>query len=231
MKRTIILFASILAVLPAFSQKGFHAGLVGSGNLTFIINQNSWGRPELEYAPTYGYAGGMAVGYNFDRHFGLQGELLASKQGQNYHEENVALEQTDRTLDLRYTHVPLLLKFSGGGDYGIRFYMLGGPQFSFLRHATETYSSPAEPKTTTDVTDRFENADVQLVFDLGSDFTLWGNWYMSTGLRFNYGIKDINDDNWRIPPKGKFYTPSQSALGGVQIGIHYVMGPPVGVRE
>jgi hypothetical protein len=225
MKRILILALFIMPGLGAFAQQGFHVGLNGSANLTFIINQNNWGRPELEYAPTIGYTGGMALGYNFDRHFGIQAELLSSKQGQNYHEENASLVKTERTIGLTYTHFPLLLKYSGGGDYPIRFYLMAGPQFSFLRHATETFSSDTmEQSIDHDVTDRFEPQDIELVFDLGSDFTLSGNWYMSTGLRFNYGLKDINRPNWQIPGPNKMYSRSQNALGGVYVGVHYVFG-------
>jgi hypothetical protein len=232
MKRILLFSFSMISALSTYAQQGFHAGLNGSGNLTFIINQNNWGRPELEYAPTIGYTGGMELGYNFDRHFGLQAELIASKQGQNYQEENTALVKTNRSIDLRYTHFPILIKYSGGGDMAIRFYMMAGPQFSFLRHARETYSSDTMAQSIDhDVTERFEPSDVELVFDMGSDFTLWGNWYMSTGLRFNYGLKDINDPDWQIAGPGKFYSRSQNALGGVYVGVHYVFGKPVAVKE
>lgn len=233
MKRIVLITAILLSSIGLYGQKGVHLGVDGSANLTFIVNQNNWGRAELEYAPTIGYTGGMALGYNFDRHFGLQAELKASKQGQKYHEENAALVATTREIDLRYTHFPILVKYSGGGDYPIRFYMMAGPQFSFLRYARETFSSDTMAQAIDhDVTERFENSDVQLVFDLGSDFTLWGNWYMSTGLRFNYGLKDINDPDWRIAPPGKFYSASMNALGGVHVGVHYIFREkPNKVRE
>jgi len=48
MKKIFILSAFFLSSLHVFAQKGFHIGLDGSANLTFIINQNNWGRRVLQ---------------------------------------------------------------------------------------------------------------------------------------------------------------------------------------
>jgi hypothetical protein len=222
MKKTILLNIFLLCGLSVFAQKGFHAGLSGGYNLTFIINQNNYGGPEYEYAPTYGYMYGLSAGYNFDKHFGLQAEGEMSKQGQHYSHEDMDHNILTRNVDLTYMHVPLMFKYSGGGNYPTRFYIMAGPQFSYLQSAHISVKSN-EQNTSQSVPDRFVHNSVEAVLDLGSDFTIYKNLYGSAGLRFNYGFNDINAPAWRIPNLTGLYDGSQNALSGVHFGLSYML--------
>lgn len=220
-----LILCSALAI-PAMAQKGLNVGLDGAANLTFIINQNTYGHAEYNYAPTYHLAGGMSLGYNFDHHFGLQAELWTSHTGQNYAQDLSNGTTFKRAVDLYYTNIPLLFKYSGGAEYPTRFYLLFGPQISYLRKATIKIDS-GDTHSMITATDRFNKTDIELVLDLGSDFTIYHNLYASAGIRFNYGLNDINAPDWQIKNLHGIYNASTDAWGGIHIGIHYVFGPPV----
>ncbi|MGZ5244687.1 MAG: porin family protein [Bacteroidia bacterium] len=219
----------------SYAQTGLHIGIDGAFNGTFIINQNIYDLKtgELDYAPTFGYTLGGAAGYNFNNHIGVQAEVKYSLQGQKY-SDNVQGVNVDRSVRLTYTHIPILFKFSGGGHYATRFYVMVGPQFSFLNKAVDKFESANNavyPSYNEDRTNRFNNRDLQLVLDLGSDFVVYKNLYASTGLRFNYGLWDINADGYKIQDPGRTSSISQNALGGIHFGLHYVFGPPVPVKH
>lgn len=226
MKKLFLLICLGGLISPARAQKGLHVGVDGAANLTFIINQNNYGGREYNYAPTYHFAGGISAGYNFDHHFGFQAEAWTSHEGQNYAEDIANGIHYKRAVDLYYTNVPILFKYSGGAEYPTRFYLMFGPQFGFLRKATNTIDS-SDKHTTFSVTDRFNKTDLELVLDLGSDFTIYHNFYASAGIRFNYGLNDINAPAWHSKNFNGQYNPSGNSFGGVHIGIHYVFGPPV----
>jgi opacity protein-like surface antigen len=227
MRRFFLLTIAVCCwITAATAQKGFNLGLDGAANLSFIINQNTYGHPEYNYAPTYHFAGGLSAGYNFDHHFGLQAELWTTHAGQNYAQDLADGATFKRAVDLYYTNIPLLFKYSGGAEYPTRFYLLFGPQLSYMRKATITIDS-ANTHSKITATDRFNKTDIELVLDLGSDFTIYHNLYASAGIRFNYGLDDINAPDWQIKNLHGMYNPSTTAWGGIHIGIHYVFGPPV----
>src|SRR5438093_397204 len=136
MKKIYVFFVFICSLSGAFAQKGFHAGLEGAFNAVFIMRQETYGQTELDYAPTFGWAGGIVTGYNFDNHFGLQLEGMYSKQGQHYNKQVANGPTTVRNVDLYYYHIPLLFKYNGGAQYPTRFYVMAGPQLSVLSSAS-----------------------------------------------------------------------------------------------
>lgn len=224
---------SILVISCGFftvqAQKGFHLGLHGGGGLVYIMNQNNYGGPEFEYSPKLGYMFGAEAGMNFIDHLGVQLEANYTRQGQNYEDKvnNVAIF---RDVTLKYTQFPVMLKYSGG-NYMTRFSAMFGPYWGYLNSATLYYKedqvviNEKELGDKQDITNRFEKWDMGLVLDLGSDFKLVDNFYLSTSLRFNYGLKDINAPAWRIKsPTSAKYEKSTTGLGMVLVGVHYLFG-------
>jgi hypothetical protein len=81
---------------------------------------------------------------DFGRKFGLSLESILSKQGQIYEMINVAEKVAgQRKIDLSYVQLPLLMRFMGGGNSGVRANFNLGPQLSLLTKATETLEAQA----------------------------------------------------------------------------------------
>jgi hypothetical protein len=124
-------------------------------------------------------------------------------------------------VDFYYWHIPLLFKYNGGAQYATRFYVMAGPQLSILNKASIYYNN-GQTSYTIDAMNRFNKQSWEVVFELGSDFTVYKNLYASTGLRFNYGLNDINAPGYQIPDRNGVYNASRNVWGGVNIGLHYV---------
>jgi hypothetical protein len=222
MKKIFIISSIIFtSIFGANAQKGFHAGLEGEFNAIFIMNQETYGETELHYAATTGGAGGVVLGYNFDKHFGLQIEGLYAKQGQNYDLQVVNSPTIYRSVDLVYIHYPFFIKYNGGAQYATRFYIMAGPEYSILNKASISYDN-GSGKSTMDAMNRFEKSSWEAAFELGSDFTIYKGLYASTGIRLNYGLTDINAPDYRMPDRNGIYKASTNVWGGVNIGLHYV---------
>jgi len=223
MKKIYITSLFLISLLPmASAQKGFHIGLEGAYNASFIMNQDAYGEQELDYTATMKWAGGAEIGYNFDRHFGLQAEIITSNQGQHYLKQVAGQPTIYRNVDLNYTNIPFFIKYSSNGNYQARFYLMAGPQLSLLNTAS-IYYKDAQSEYTIDAKPRFNSQDWAVAFEFGVDVTLIKNMYASAGLRFNYGLTDINSPDYRIVNHDGIYQGSRNVIGGINVGLHYVL--------
>ena len=66
---------------------------------------------------------GGFLGYNFSKHFGVQGEIIYSSLAQKYTEIDV-----ERQINLGYINIPLLLSYNTGKNETINFNAVFGPQ-------------------------------------------------------------------------------------------------------
>src|ERR1035437_9491839 len=107
MKKLLALVVTISFLsVSAFAQKGFHVGLGGNFNSVWIVNQNAYGNPEYDYKLDLGGGGGLVLGYNLTNHFGFEGAVMSSKQGQKYvNHDNATLT---RDVNLHYIAIPVL---------------------------------------------------------------------------------------------------------------------------
>lgn len=219
MKSLTIFLLALSISLPAFAQRGLHLGLNGGYNAVFIMNQNNYGGTEYEYDAKFGYAAGVVVNYNFVEFLGLQLEVNTSSKGQSYKDFEGNLPVT-RDVDLKYLDIPLMLKYTSPNG-GTRFFAMGGFQYSILQDAAIEYYVGDDNRSPTDAIERFENSDMAFILGTGTNIMLPLNLYASVGLRFTYGLTDINDPEWRLPNQDDIYEPSRNATGGIRLGLHY----------
>jgi len=130
MKRTItlILLAFFTNIAIVNAQKGKELVLGVSGGITnvWIVNQNFYGEPEIDYAPKMGYAGLFTLGYNITESLSIMTELQYSLQGQKYDGKQTGqitinnfdydFRDVKRDIDLRYLNIPLFFKSSFGNS-------------------------------------------------------------------------------------------------------------------
>ncbi|MCB2221419.1 MAG: PorT family protein [Bacteroidetes bacterium] len=229
----------VLAHSITMAQKGKELIIGAGGALTnvWIMNQNFYGEPEVEYAPKIGYAASFNLGYNIDGHAAIMTEVQYSLQGQKYSDkQNIdgVKYEVDRNISLAYLNFPLFFKYAFGEE-NTRFRFMIGPQLGILLDATQDYLRDGKKLGTeatdldgngfitdaTDIKDRFEKYDYGLAFDVGADFHLSKQWFLSAGFRGNYGFTDINAEPYRIKDIDNEYSPSHNAWGGIYININY----------
>jgi len=253
MKKIILLcsFILLIGIQVSNAQKGKEVifGLGGAFTSTWIVNQNFYGEPELDYAPKTGYAISLNLGYDFTEKIGVATELQYSMQGQKYSGKQkwtgsevtpviYDFNPVDRNIKLAYFNLPIFFKYRFGTG-NTRFRFMAGPQFGFLMDATQEFdrtSTNGVPTSTSvldkngvrfDVTDsnikdRIENMDISIAVDVGADISLSDQFYVNAGLRLNYGFKDLNTDPYQIQKHdGTDYAPSNNLWGGVYFGINY----------
>ncbi len=87
--RKHILFLSVFVLIigsKSMAQKGKEL-IFGVGTAltsTWIMNQNFYGEPEVDYAPKIGYAVSFNFGFNFTENISALTEVQYSLQGQKY---------------------------------------------------------------------------------------------------------------------------------------------------
>jgi len=84
---------------------------------------------------------GFSFGVDFSKKFGLQLEsLLANQQMLFEVADAVKTSVGHRKIDMSYIHLPMMLKFMGGGDRKARMNFNFGPQLSILSGGLENFN-------------------------------------------------------------------------------------------
>jgi len=249
MKRTVFIIGCALIVFftKVNAQKGKEIilGVGGAVTSTWIVNQNFYGEPECDLAPKYGYAASFNLGYNFTENIALMTELQYSHQGQKYKDKQAwagnVFPIVERDIRLYYLNIPVFFKYMFGTQT-TQFRVMVGPQFGILMDAEQEYlrtegnsselkriSTYVDDKngknfdvTSPNIKDRIEPLDIGIALDVGADISLSDKFYISAGLRFNYGFKDVNTEPYKLENyKGEPYEPSNNTWGGLYLGINY----------
>lgn len=134
----LIIPAFLLGCLVANGQ--VHFGATTAYNATFVLDKGLSEDPRYNSTYTYNWAPvGINFGVDIGKKFGLQLETIKSAQGQIYNVINTAKQIAGtRKIDLEYINIPLMMKFMGSGDAGVRGNFNFGPQLSILTKGIET---------------------------------------------------------------------------------------------
>lgn len=147
-----------------FSQ--FYIGGQAGITVPFIVNQNNYGLPEMDYEYSVSYGFGAVAGIRFDAKHNLQFELEYADLGQKYQDTYQPIGPSFnlfKKVDLGYIQIPVLYKFvinrvQGVYDFGRRpnIYIIAGPQFGMLLQSKVQYQINDQAATWVDVDNRFE---------------------------------------------------------------------------
>jgi hypothetical protein len=174
--KTIIPFLCVFLsafFTPAAAQVGF--GLKAGLNLTNLDVDD----PELSYESMTGYHAGIFLRGKFDK-VAIQPELLLFTQRGDLESSVFGTAQEQFT----YLSIPLIFKFYPIGGLNIQL----GPQFGFLLEGEREFDTILGSGSQ-DVTDYYKESDVSVSVGAGYDF----DFGLGVDLRYNIGVKDIND--------------------------------------
>ncbi len=229
-KQILFVFFALLMSVPAFSQAGLEVGAFVMPQSVWVFNKDDSDQgARLDYVPKYSFAYGAKVGFNFSDAIGLQTGLIISKQGQDYDSDGSGAfggilpsswVGTDRTMDLTYLKIPLLLKFNSNPDAGTAFLFTFGPQLAFLTNAESSVDDVAESFNGYTLEDLYEGNYLGLVMSIGARFSIGESLYLNTSFRFDGSLGDVEnkDQNghWLTDrPEGRAVT------GGFEVGLSY----------
>jgi hypothetical protein len=198
-------------------------------NSNWILNQNAYGNPEMAYAPSFGFTGGVGASYFIRKKWAIDGSVLLSQLGQKYSGEQAGAN-AERKVTLNYLEVPLLFmrkipfrKFPT--------WISAGPDIMILLRAKQEYSREdggnnlpnPEGMAEGNITERFKPADIALNVSLNRMFDL--NYFKSIMLlvsaNSSFGLLDMNSAEWQIPNTHGVYAASHNFYIGIKVGLMF----------
>jgi hypothetical protein len=245
-KTTILLAITLLISSVGYAQRGFNIGLIIAPSTVFIVNQNNYetldrvpviSRSELDYKAKWGYTAGLVLGFNFNKHLGVQTGVRYVRTGQNYDDTfNPGAPwptpyHVVRKVDLRYVRLPIALRYKFNfKNPDFKMYTSIGAYFGWLVSASESVT--LNDTVRTDLTppkSKFNKLDVGVSVGVGGEYFATKNIYLSLGLAIDYGFTDMNgsaikDLEW-FSKNDVGYKKSNNFNAGLSVGIHYILNP------
>ncbi len=138
------------------------------------------------------------TGYHFGAYallkvakFGIQPEIIFSRQGQNYSVPNAS----NLKSNFDYINIPIIIKLYLAAGLNLQ----AGPQFGFLSSASnDVYNSATGKITSQSLTNLVKSSDVSLAVGAGWDLPFGLNFT----ARYNIGLSDINKYSGGTIPVG-----------------------------
>lgn len=229
---------SISAIGQVTSVSSINVGVTSSFGLSFVTYENNYGNSLMSYDLTPSYGGGIVGNINWYASLGLQVELLYNVQGQ-YYSSTSGNDYLEKDLRLSYVLIPVLMRYTFNdysnslatpifyGTMGLQLGLLQNAELLYYRNGTQETFEKAHasnplleflPDYTTDE-DLFHSFDIQFVLGAGVEFPLTSYMHLAVEARGNYGLKDINDRNWRFPDRRNNYTSSRNFVLGLRVGL------------
>jgi hypothetical protein len=184
-----ILFALIAITFIASSSASGQAafGIKAGVNLTSLKIDD----PEASYDSRTGFHGGVFLRGKFGK-VGIQPEVLFfTQRGEGSFSGFDNVEES-----FTYLSIPVILKFYPVGGLNLQL----GPQFGFLIDGEQTRTL-GPIKTTRDITEAYKSSDVSI--SLGGGFD--AGFGLNIDLRYNIGVKDINNEVDGEPAKSRIF--------------------------
>lgn len=180
--KLLILFVLAMSACSAGMAQGFHLGLKGGANLYKIQGKS------FKEEFSYGYNAGVFAEINFDKHWGIQPELLWNQSQTRTTNDFNSIYHTSASdlvdVKLNYLSIPLLASYRPAKFIAFQ----AGPQFGILLNRDQDLYHNGQSA--------FKYGEVSLLG--GVQFNIGG---LKLGGRYSIGITNINnsDNNeaWR----------------------------------
>ncbi len=154
---------------------------------SFDLNTSTGGN--VTASGTVGYGFGGFLGFNFNQHVGIQGEVIYSRLSQKYKEVDV-----ERRITLNYVNIPLLLSLNTGKFSAVNFNIVAGPQIGLSVGSNVALTSGANNSVPIL---SVKKGDLGLAYGAGIDFGVNPAKTFRIGLGFRgvAGLLDISDNS------------------------------------
>lgn len=143
---------------------------------------------EGELALSYGYGGLLAV---TGKHVGLQLEVMYNPVSQKYKDQ-----QLERTVNINYLNIPLLLTLNTNKSKPVNFSVAVGPQLGINTGSKISTTGNGDVDTVRAVV-ALKQSDVGVAYGAGVEFCLnpMRTVRLNLGFRGVYGLIDISDNS------------------------------------
>ena len=214
--KKIIFYTSVLFIgfssLQVSAQKGWNVSINANPQFSWMLNKDDTQSEDFDRRSTINTAFGVGVGYNFSQRAGLELGVLYSLQGQKYKLEDERLNQK-----MNYIKLPLTFNYVFNPRSKVALVGKVGPQLSIL---AASKVKDADGKTVLeDSKDYFKDVTFGGAAGLSTQFTLGKQWFLTTGLRYDFDFTNAEDEKHPDFTQGRKKTHNMTA--GFEIGLKY----------
>ena len=182
--KAVMICSLVMSYELASAQAAF--GLKGGVNLTSLKLDDA----DASYDSRTGFHAGVFLRGKFEK-VAIQPEvLLFTQRG----EGTFSLGKVEESFT--YLSIPVILKFYPIGGLNIQ----AGPQFGFLLDGERKYEN-AFGTVKQDINNAYKSSDVSISLGGGYDF----GFGLGLDVRYNIGVKDINDEVNGDPAKSRIF--------------------------
>lgn len=228
MKKLLIIGGALFIQYSGMAQT-MEISVKGAVKGTGIFNQEiSDAGDEIDYKlPALGYSAGAGFSFFFTPSLGVGVELLTAQHVGKY-EGVVGTENYESETKINSIDVPILFKVqtkSGGSFLDL------GVQYSMINKVNSSYSSsgPVIGSGSSDDTKAYNSSNLSAVLGFGINIDLTEKLFLTTGLRFEYGLSDIINSNSLYDGYGDYNGDGQrsktfTGAAGLNVGLMYRLG-------
>lgn len=241
MKKVTHIFLAIILACPMLmlGQKNNFSilSLDFGANSAWILNQNMYGNPELNYNLKFGLSGVVSYKY-FISKYGYSVGLGLGNLGQKY-SGSMAGADAKLRINLTYLELPVLGMYKLGGNKQ-QTWISFGPQLMYLVSAQQDFQRNngqliPEPEMlspgSTDVINRYNIIDIMMAVEATHIFaskftnikpfrsdrkTMW-----ALSVKSAIGLTDLNSPESRVSSSRNLYAGSHNFYLGVNIGYMF----------
>jgi hypothetical protein len=207
-----------------------------------IFPEHNYGSGLNDYLFTSANPLGLSLAWQLKPQNYLVLDAEFSKQGQKHEDWKIANDPKyyfQRSIELDYFRLPVYYKhifdkkkrnfnfYSSTGFYVAYLsaadltYIQGGEKLDFVTAMTQKNDYASKIYQPTTFQDLFQPFDIGLILGSGIQVLVSEQVLLSTDLRLELGLADINDEDWRFPHPKNGYKPSRNSLFGLKIGLSY----------
>jgi hypothetical protein len=133
-----------------------------------------------EVTLSYGY--GVMMGFNFNKHVGLQAEVNYNEISQKYKDQNL-----EREIHISYLNIPVMVSLNTDKSKWVNLNLVAGPQFGINVGSSMKTNSGNNNTDTLHAVLAVKHGDIGLAYGAGLEFAL----NASHTLRFDLGFRGV----------------------------------------
>ena len=183
---------------------------------SFDISTTSGGVVKSEV--TLGYGGGIFLGYNINKHIGIQTEIIYNSLSQKYKDADLSKE-----VNVRYINIPLLFSLNTGVGNVVNLRVVFGPQLGL--NVGSSIKTPGGDSLVTVFSTK--KSDVGIAYGAGLGFTLNDSRTvrLDLGYRGVYGLVNISgDSNSNTTNSNYILDRAKIRTNSAYVGITFLFG-------
>lgn len=189
----------VIDEIPEESEPALHSGIFGVRFMPTISSlkvQNSDGAGVSGNAVlSYGYGG--FLGFNVNKHIGVQVEVLYNTLSQKYKDHTF-----DRQIDINYVNVPLLLSLNTNRINVVNLNFVVGPQWGVNVGSKVKTSGTGNGNSNSIAVLSVKKNDFSIAYGAGLDFSInqARTIRIDLGFRGAMGVTDVSDRSKTLGP-------------------------------